>query len=555
MFRIRFSDGKNVKCEAPVTGAQLLQRLKSNALGIPVTACRVNSYLRPLSWLIDDDASVSWVDMSSYEGAAVYRSSLCFLFSIAARRVLKENIRVSHSISEGLFWEIDRGELNGDSRGISDSEVEAIRAEMDRLISADLPFTSEFVPADKARRFFEREGRLAKARLLAHTALFHPIEVYACDGERDTFCTPLLPSTGYLKMYRVLKLSPGVVLMYPTAGSPCALPRYRASRKLSSVFLDYASWMKKLHVSTMADIYDAVARDGGKELILMSEALHSQKISELTTEFLSVPDRRVITIAGPSGSGKTTTSHKLRIQLQVMEKRPVAISLDDYFVNREDCPRDEDGEYDFEALEALDLELLDEHIQALLAGREVELPRFDFYVGRRIRGKKLRLERDDVLILEGLHGLNDRLIDVLPREVRYGVFISPLTGISLDRHTRTSTTDHRLLRRMVRDYRTRGNTPESTLLRWPSVVNGGMKYIFPYQKNADVIFNSSLLYELPVIKPYAERLLRSVSEESEVYGEAMRLLNMLQYVPVMDADYVPSNSLIREFIGGSIIKI
>lgn len=556
MFKIHFAEGTTLECVEPLSGEHLLSYGEKKDGEAPIVAWRVNSYLRPLNWVVDDDAEVAWVDMRSYEGVTVYRSSLSFLFSIAARRVLKTSVRVNHSISEGLFWEIDRGAgMTSDSEEIPCEAVEAIKAEMDRLVAADLPFTSEFVPIDKARRFFERTSRKTKARLLAQVMSSQPVEISCCDGERDTFYSPLLPSTGYLEKYQLSKLSPGVVLRFPTAGSPCELPPYHPSRKLSKVFLDYAEWMKKLHVATMADIYDAVSKDGGKELILMSEALHSQKIAELAADFLSEHQRRVITIAGPSGSGKTTTSHKLRIQLQVMEKHPVAISLDDYFVNREDCPKDEDGKYDFEALEALDLDLLDEHIEALLSGKTVELPRFDFYEGKRGKGASLKLGSDDVLILEGLHGLNDKLLDVVPRDARYGIFLSPLTGINLDKHTRTSTTDHRLLRRIVRDYRTRGTLPEATLLRWPSVVRGGMKYIFPYQKNADVIFNSSLLYELPVLKIHTEMLLRTVPVDSPVFGEAVRLLNILHYVPMMDPNLVPSNSLIREFIGGSIIEI
>ena len=313
--------------------------------------------------------------------------------------------------------------------------------------------------------------------------------------------------------------------------------------------------MRKLKVVNMVQIWDAVARDGGRELILVSEALHARQIADICDEFLAQPDRRVMTIAGPSASGKTTTSHKLRVQLQVAEKHPVTLSLDDYFYDRDRSPRDADGNPDFECIEALDLERLSDNLRDLLAGKTVQLPRFNFYTGRSSAGRKLKLGRDDVMIIEGLHGLNDRIMDMIPRERRFGIFLCPMTGINLDKHTRTSTTDHRLLRRMIRDYSTRGNSPEETLVNWPSVVRGAMKHVFPFQKNADAIFNSSLLYELPVMRLKAEILLRGISDVSPVYGEALRLLRILNEVPIIDPNYVPSNSLMREFIGGSIIEL
>ena len=458
----------------------------------------------------------------------------------------------------GTFWEIvpRPGERrNGEDEEILADKVGAIAAEMERIIAADLPIRAEMTPIDEARRFFEEHERPDKAKLLAHMWSDLPVEMACCDGEHDHFYSPMVPSTGYLRPYKLSKLAPGIVLRFPVALSRGELPEYRPSHKLSTVFLDYADWMRKLHVVNLVEICEAVARDGGKELILMSEALHAQKVAEVTQDFLSVPERRVITIAGPSGSGKTTTSHKLRIQLEVAGRRPVAISLDDYFVDRDKCPLDEDGKRDFEAVEAVDTELLNDHVHALLAGKTVRLPRFDFYEGRRMAGAELKLEKDDVLILEGLHGLNDKILAAIPPQARYGVFLSPLTSLCLDQHSRTSTTELRLLRRLIRDNRTRGNSPEATLNRWPSVVRGAAKYIFPYQKNADVMFNSSLIYELPVMKPYAENLLRSVGEDSPQRGEAMRLLRMLRFVPAMDSRLVPSNSLLREFIGGSIIEI
>jgi len=558
MFEVVLPGGAVVSCDGPVTGEDLLRRCGLYDAPVPIVAWRVDHYLRPLNWKLDCDARIDWVDLSCPEGMNVYQSSLSFLLSIAAERVLRRSVRVNNSISEGLFWvmEAPSGDpIVAPGEEISQVQIEAVKAEMDRMINARVPIVTEVVSIEKARRYFASHGRPGKDQLLACSMSEQPVELSVCDGVKDMFYVPLVPHAGYLKLYELSRLSPGLVLRFPTTMSPNALPAYTPSAKLQDVFLEYAEWMRKFRVFTMVQLWDEVARDGGRELILMSEAQHAQQIAEITEDFLSQPDRRVISIAGPSASGKTTTSHKLRIQLQVRGKRPIAVSLDDYFVDRDKCPLDENGKQDFEALETINLELFDRQMKQLLNGETVQLPKFNFYSGKSEPGQELRLEADDVLIIEGLHGLNDRIIGAVPREKRYGIFLSPLTGINLDKHTRTSTTDHRLLRRMLRDSRTRGYSPERTLQRWPSVVRGGMKYIFPYQRNADAMFNSSLLYELPVMRLYAEILLRTIGEQSPVYGEAMRLLRQLRSVPIIDPAKVPSNSLLREFIGGSLIEI
>lgn len=558
MFNVTFNDGSALAFSSPVSGEELLRARGLENAPVPVVAWHVDHLLRPLNWVIDGDARVDWVDLSTPEGMAVYQSSLSFLLCIAARRVLNRSLRVNNSISEGLFWVMEAASgdpIVAEGEEISEEGVAAVKREMQRMIDADLPFTTEVTPVDKACRWFNAHGRPGKAALLACAMSEQPVELSVCDGEKDMFYAPLVARTGYLRTFDLSRLAPGLVLRFPTPMSPKTLPPFRPSEKLQKVFLDYAEWMRKFRILTMVQIWDEVARDGGRELILMSEAQHAHQISHIAEDFLSVPTRRVITIAGPSASGKTTTSHKLRIQLQVHGRRPIAISLDDYFVDRDQCPLDENGAQDFEALEAINLELFDRQMAQLLAGETVQLPKFDFFTGKSVPGPELKLEPDDVLIIEGLHGLNDRIVGAIPRESRYGIFLSPLTGINLDKHTRTSTTDHRLLRRMLRDVRTRGYSPERTLLRWPSVVSGGMKWIFPYQHNADALFNSSLLYELPVMRVYAESLLRTIDEESPARGEAMRLLRLLRSVPVIGPDLVPSNSLLREFIGGSLIEI
>jgi uridine kinase len=317
------------------------------------------------------------------------------------------------------------------------------------------------------------------------------------------------------------------------------------------VFREYSNWLDVLGLSTMDSLHERVASGRSLELILMSEAFHGETLARISREIMARGSVRLVCLAGPSSSGKTTASKRLAIQLQILGKNPVALALDDYYVDRSLTPRDDQGNYDFEALEALDVELINEHLNALLRGEEVQLPKYDFVVGNRKPGRKLKLAEDDILIIEGIHGLNDRLTSNISPDRKYRVFISPLTGTNLDSYNRIGTTDTRLFRRLVRDYRARGHGPEHTLLMWPSVIKGSHLHIFPYEEGADALFNSSLVYEISVLKGYAEPLLRAIPERSEAYSEARRLLTMLSFVPVIPSENVPNLSILREFIGGS----
>ncbi len=544
-FTVKIAGAKTLQCSMALTGQNALAESGLYDPERHVVAWRVNHYLRSLLWTVDDDASVEFVDTSSFEGASVYRNSLSFLLIIACHRALNREICVRHSLSDGLFWELE-GEQD-----LTPEMVQAVEEEMYRIIDMDLPFVREVLSLDKVRQIFERQGVPEKARLLSHVVV-DPVEMFGCLGEYDCFFAPMVPSTGYLKTFALCHHGPGMLLRYPTVSSPRILPDYQSSDKLSKVFLEYASWLKTLGVTTMEHLHEVVARGRGADLILLAEALHAQRFSELASEILA-GGRRFVTIAGPSASGKTTTAQKLRIQLMVAGHRTVTLSLDDYFLNRDKSPVDEQGRHDFEALEALDLELLEHHFSALLEGKKIRLPKFNFLSGCREEGPELWLGPDDIVILEGLHGLNDTILNMVPLEYRFGIFASPLTGVNLDKHNRIGTTDNRLLRRMVRDSWARGNSAEDTLTRWPSVICGGMKYIFPYQKNADAMFNSSLIYEIPVLKSLSEPLLRSIEEDSPVFGEAQRLLGLLKFAPSLSVNLVPNNSILREFVGGSII--
>ncbi len=546
-YKITVTNTAEIESVEPLSGEEILLRICNGSKRPPnVVAWHVNNYLRSLDWVIDDDCVVDFVDTSSFEGMEVYRRSLSFLLVIACRNALDQDLRIRHSISEGYYWELEKG-------SVSPEQLLKIKASLTDIIERNIPIHREIVPIDRAQKIFKQQGGREKAELFRWSAA-DPIELYSCQDFYGFFFAPLASSTGYLKHFDLKMLNPGMVLQFPTVSSPEQVPSFQASAKLSGVFLDYADWLKTLGLSTMNSFHERIAVGKGLEMVLISEAFHARNLSFLAEKISSKDHVKVISIAGPSGSGKTTTAKRLGIQLQVCGKKPIIISLDDFFVDRERTPIDEKGNYDFEVLEALDMDLLDQTFEQLLTGKEVTLPVFDFLEGKKRPGRVLQLNDDHILILEGIHGLNEKVAAVVPSEKKYKIFVSPLTGISLDNHNRTSTTDNRLLRRLVRDNRRRGHTAESTLMQWPSVIRGSMKFIFPYEEGADALFNSSLPYELAVLKGYAEPLLHTVAEGSSVYGEARRILSMLKFIPVIPSESVPNNSILREFIGGSCFE-
>lgn len=543
-FKVKIKGFSSIQCDMPLSGQGILAStgLYRNK---NIVAWRVNNYIRPLEWVLDGESSVEFIDTNSFEGTMVYRSSLAFLLLLATRKALGKTVFIRHSISEGHFWEFLEGE-------VTESDLESIKATMVDLTDMDIPISREVVSLDKACSIFQRQGNPEKGRLFSRVSM-DPIEIYKCLDMYGFFYCPLVPSTGYLKNWDLKLLSPGMVLQFPTVAYPASLPPFQASKKLSEVFLEYANWLKTMGISSMVNLHDAIAEGKGQELMLISEAFHSQRLSNLAENVVG-RNASLVCIAGPSASGKTTLSKRLKIQLQVCGKRPLTLALDDYFVDRDRTPLDEKGDFDFEALEALDLELLNLHLKQLMSGEEVQLPAFDFVSGSRKEGRILKLNSDDVLIIEGIHGLNERVTQEVSKDKKFKIFVSPLTGVNLDRQNRTSTTDNRLFRRMIRDHRTRGNSPEATLMRWPSVIRGAQKYIFPYQKDSDAMFNSALLYELPVLKGYLEPLLQTVPEDSPVFGESRRLLSLLRFVPPFQSEKVPNESILREFIGGSLFE-
>jgi uridine kinase len=531
---------EQITADTPMMGHEVMTLA---GLGDRTMAWRVNRILRPLGWVIDDDADVEFVDMSTIEGLEIYVRTLTFIMALACKRALSTDVIVRYSMGSSYYCELTGG-------AASDEQVDAIRDEMRRLVSMALPIHMAILPRDKARRIFDRQGDGDKARLMQWTGM-DPITVYRCAGMCGYFGAPLAASTAMLKAFDLTRYAPGLLLRFPSISNIDAVPPVQVVPKLMDVFREYSTWLSVLGLSTMDSLHDRVSNDQSLDLILLSEAFHSETLSRMAHEIIDRKDARLVCLAGPSSSGKTTTSRRLAIQLQVYGKNPVALALDNYYVDREETPLDENGAPDFEALEALDVPLINNNLEELLEGKEVQLPKFDFVSGTRKKGRRLRLKDGDILIIEGIHGLNDKITERIPAEAKYRIFISPLTGVSLDTYNRIGSTDIRLLRRIVRDHRTRGHSPEVTLKMWPSVVKGSHKHIFPYEEGADILFNTSLVYEIAVMKGYAEPLLRAIHESSPSYGEASRLLSMLSFAPVIPSENVPNLSILREFIGGS----
>jgi uridine kinase len=545
-FNVNAAHGGQVKkiySDTPIMGHEVLalSDIGDDSRGL-VIAWRVNRILRPMSWVVDDDADVEFVDTSSFEGAEIYRSTLTFLMVLACKRAIGRDVAVRYSMSDSYYCEFPGATA-------TEEDIERVRDEMRKMVASAMPIQMATLSQDKARRIFERQGNSDRARLIQCTGN-DPVVLYRCAGIYGYFGVPLAATTAAVGTFDLNCFAPGFLLRFPSITAADVLSPLQVVPKLMDVFREYSTWLGVLGLSTMDSLHDRVAKGKSLELILISEAFHGEALARIANQIIGRGAVRLVCLAGPSSSGKTTTSKRLAIQLQVSGKNPIALALDNYYVDRELTPRDENGNYDFEALEALDTELINEHISALLAGEEVQLPNYDFITGTRKPGPKLRLNLNDILIIEGIHGLNDKLTINISPENKYKVFISPLTGVNLDAHNRIGTTDARLLRRMVRDYRTRGHSPERTILMWPSVIKGSHKHIFPYEEEADLLFNSSLVYEISVLKGYAEPLLRAVPDTSPAYGEASRLLSMLSFAPVIPSENVPNLSILREFIGG-----
>ena len=515
----------------------------------PVSA-RVNNKVEDLNFKVYYNKDVEFLDITSASGMRTYVRSLCFILTKAVSELYPNgNILLEHPVSKGYFCKlcIDR------TIGLDD--VIRIKQRMQEIIKADLPFIRHEKHTDEIIRLFKERGMDDKVKLLETSG-----QLYSCYQQLgdtiDSYYGSLVPSTGYIRLFDIVKYYDGLLLRIPNRKNPDKLEEVVKQEKMLDVFQEYHRWNEILGISTVGDLNQACNRGMATDLINVSEALQEKKIVRVADEITNRNENgqrvKLVLISGPSSSGKTTFSKRLSIQLMTNGLRPYPISLDDYFVNREDTPLDENGQHDFESLYALDLPFFEAQLKALLAGEEVELPRFNFNIGKREpSGKKLRIDDNMILILEGIHALNPALTPNIPAANKYKIYVSALTTILLDNHNYIPTTDNRLLRRIIRDYKYRSHSAEATINRWPSVRAGEEKWIFPYQEYADAMFNSALIFELAVLKDHVEPVLRKVPNNSPAYSEAHRLLRFLShFVPVQDEE-LPPTSLLREFLGGS----
>ncbi|RMF53668.1 MAG: nucleoside kinase [Chloroflexota bacterium] len=516
----------------------------------PILAGLIGNRLVELTYPIKADVHVQPITLRHSDGSRIYRRTLVLVLTTAAAELFGCKIAVKHSIPSGGFYCEVVGREN-----FSAAELEQLQVHMAQIIAADEPIIRREMPLAEAIAWFEQHDDQPMLRLLKNRTKDY-LTVYKLRGTLDYFFGYMAPSTGYLKMFELIGAEEGFVLRYPRPETPDRLLPYRPSHKLEAVFHQHKVWQKLIGLEDIGELNYAVNNGRFREEVLIAEALHTRYLDEIARQIVLAHQRgtRLILIAGPSSSGKTTTSKRLAVQLMAYGIKPYTLEMDNFFVERSRTPRDENGEYDFEALGAMDLERLNHDVKALIQGQEVQLPHFDFKTGKPREGEIVRLSDDQIIIAEGIHGLNPDLLPEIDSERVLRVYVSLLTALNLDLHNRVATTDVRLLRRLIRDAAKRGYSAEQTLERWESVRRGEKRNIFPYQENADMIFNSGLAYELAVLKPYAEPLLRRVDPDSPRYVEAKRLLAFLEWVSAASAEYVPDNSLLREFIGGSILE-
>lgn len=526
---------------------------KSTDDGEIVLAYR-NGHLCELFKTVDEDAEISFLTTTSKIGGSTYKRSMILLMMKAFRDVAKRTgtsgrIRVLFSLSKGFYCEFKNKNVV-----VTEEMLREVEERMHEMVREDIPIEKKTYPSYDLINRFERQGRTDKVELFKYRRASNT-NAYILDGFEDYYYGFMVPSTGYLKYFALYKYEDGFVLQLPVRSKPAEIPEFKPQNKLFEVLKQSDDWGVMLGMDTVGGLNDAIASGEIADMMLVQEALQEKNIAKIA-EQIKKQGKKFVLIAGPSSSGKTSFSHRLSIQLKAMGLNPHPIALDNYFVERKYTPRDEFGNYNFECIEAVDVDQFNDDMVRLLGGETVPMPTFDFIEGKReYKGNVMQIKDNDVLVIEGIHGLNPKMSERLPDESKFKIYISALTQLNVDEHNRIATTDGRLIRRIVRDARTRGHSAAKTIAMWDSVRRGEEENIFPYQEEADAMFNSALIYELSVIKPYVEPLLFAIPRDSEVYQEAKRLLKFLDYFLGVSSENIPNNSILREFVGGSCFPV
>lgn len=537
--------GKTKEIEKP---KKVKDIFKKECKDTNIIACICNNQIRSLNYEISEDTEVELIDISHTDGMRIYIRGLCYIMAKAFHELYPNALlTVKYQLSNSMYYVVE-------NMDVTNKMIQNVHKRMDEIIAQDLPIKKIIMAKEEAKKLYDKYHTLRGIAQLDNPVK-QTVSLYYCEEYFDYYYGTMPISTGYLKIYDIAKYKDGFIIRYPSTKDVTKLQKFKEYDKLLAALDDYEHIHNLLDINTLYKLNRAIKEGEAKNIVLLDEALHEKRLSRIADDIASKKDVKMILIAGPSSSGKTTFAQRLGLQLQLNGLRPRTLSVDNYFVERENNPKDENGQYDFETIDAIDIDLLNDNILRLLKGEEVSLPTFDFTTGKKIyKGNMMKMNEEDVLVIEGIHCLNDKLTLQIPKEKKYKIYISALTVLNIDYYNRISTTDSRLLRRIVRDYQFRGYSALHTLRMWPSVNKGEKKNIFPYQEEANIMFNTSLVYEISVLKSYAEPLLRAISSSEKEYAEAKRLLEFLSYFEPIPNDLVPTNSLLREFIGGGDFK-
>ena len=542
-MKVQYKD-KEIEIEKPERVIEVLkEECTSNTI-----ACICNNEIKSLNHEIKKDSKIEFLDISNADGMRIYIRGLLYVMSKAFEELYpRAEVGVEYQLSNSMFCTIKNME-------ITDELLEEVHKKMQEIVDKNIPIIKKQYTKQEAEEIYKNVDTV-KGRLQLENKSKKKFSLYYCEDYFNYFYGVMPISTGYMKIYEIQKYSNGFLIRYPSKKDITKVPDFIDNKKLLQALNDYEKIHKVLNIETLTKLNKAIRDGKAKDIVMLDEALHEKKISRIADSIAEKKDVKMVLIAGPSSSGKTTFAQRLGLQLQLNGLKPVTISVDNYFVEREQTPIDTDGKYDFEAIEAVDMKLLNEHIERLLNGEEVEMPTFNFTTGcKEYKGNKIRLEKDDIIVMEGIHCLNDRLTAQIPRNKKFKVYISALTVLNIDEFNRISTTDSRLIRRIVRDSNFRSYSAIHTLKMWNSVNRGELKNIFPFQEEADAMFNTSLIYEICVLKKYALPQLEAIDNRSIEFSEAKRIREFLKYFEDIPDDLVPTNSLLREFIGGGDFK-